>query len=115
MKSKMFLAGFFVLLVLPLTLMAQDAVPVEIDIDAVELILITGVGGFAVGTLTEMIKRALKASGVGAYAVSLVVSAAATVSYMVGTGWNTLLFVVYMALVFGASNGFYKLVRKPVQ
>lgn len=111
-RSKLFLAGFFILLIFPLVLMAQDAVPVEIDIAAVELILITGVGGFAVGTITEMVKRALKAKGAGAYAVSLVVSAAATCSYMLGTGWDTLLFIVYTALVFGASNGFYKMVKK---
>lgn len=115
MKSKMFLVAFAVLLVLPIALMAQDAVPVEIDIAAIDLILITGVGGFAVGTLTEMLKRALKAQGFFAYLISFGVSAAATAYYMTTIGWNTLLFIIYTALVFGSANGFYKIVKKPNQ
>jgi len=115
MKSKMFMVGFFVLLVLPLALLAQDNAAVAIDLVAVELILVTGLGGFAVGTLTEMVKRGLKATGAGAYAISIGISGAATAYYLVQTGWDTLLFFIYTALVFGASNGFYKMVKKEKQ
>ena len=113
--KKILLLSFFALLVLPIALLAQDTTAVEIDMAAIELILITGVGGFAVGTLTEMIKRALKAQGFFAYVISFAVSAAATAYYMTTAGWDTLLFIIYTFLVFAAANGFYKLVKKPNQ
>jgi len=112
--KKMILISFFVLMV-SVVAIAQTEATVEVDIAAIELILITGVGGFAVGALTEMLKRALKAQGFFAYVISFAVSAAATAYYMVTIGWDMLLFIIYTFLVFAAANGFYKIVKKPNQ
>jgi len=112
---KKFTLLLFFMLAVSVFAMAQADVAVEVDTAVVDLILLTGVGGFAVGALTEMLKRALKAEGFFAYVISFAVSAAATAYYMVTAGWDFLLFIIYTILVFAAANGFYKMVKKSDQ
>jgi hypothetical protein len=87
-----------------------------IDPTIVTAIIATGILGFGVAALTEMLKRLLNATGVGAYICSLVVSAGATAYYLASTNIFTVVaFVVYTILVFLTANGFYKLVVKAPQ
>ena len=84
------------------------------NIDQTLVLAILGVAGVGVAGLTEMIKRFLKASGFAAYAVSFVVSAAATVFVLLQGAmftWGAL--VVYTIIVFCEANGLYKLIKKP--
>ena len=114
-KRRIVLFGLIMLFVIPIALLAQSGEAVEIDLTKVELILLTGVGGFGVAALTEMLKRWLKASGLAAYGISLAVSAVATAYYLVQTGWNLWQFIGYTVLVLVLANGFYKVVKKPNQ
>jgi len=114
LKRRIFLFGLIMLFMIPVALLAQTQA-IELDLAKVELILLAGVAGFGVAALTEMAKRLFKASGLAAYGISLVVSAAATAYYLVQTGWDLWQFIAYTILVFLAANGFYKVVKKPNQ
>ncbi len=74
MRRNISLLALFVL-VLAFPLIAQETTPKEIDLAIAELIVATGIMGFSVTALTEMIKRLLNAQGLLAYIISLVVSA----------------------------------------
>jgi len=69
--------------------------------------------GIGVTGLTEMIKRLFKASGVLAYVISLVVSAAATAFTLAqAQAFSWIPFAVYTIVVFLEANGIYKFVKK---
>ena len=77
------------------------------------VVAILAFAGIGVVGLTEMLKRLLKASGFAAYAVSFLVSAAATVFTLISLGQLTLVAViVYTILVFVEANGIYKAIKK---
>lgn len=84
------------------------------DTAVVELILVTGVAGFSVSALTQVLKRFIEKTfrfeekWLG-LVVSLIASAAATAIYLIGTGWSTLLFFIYSILVWAVANGFFKI------
>ncbi len=104
----LFLVAVFVLMTVPLA--AQTAAP-TFDPATVDMIL-AGALGITVLGLTEMLKRWLKAQGLGSYLISLAVSAAATAYYLVKAGgFNILAFVGYTLFVFLAANGIYKAVK----
>jgi hypothetical protein len=116
MTRKLFLFCAFLFGAAICLLAMQDpaAVPKEIDTAIADAILATGIMGFSVTALTEMIKRLLHAAGFLSYAISAVVSAASTAFYLAtGTGFEIGAFLIYTVLVFLIANGFYKFVRKP--
>jgi hypothetical protein len=79
----------------------------------VDVILI-GVGGLSVLGVTEIVKRFLKATGVGAILISLVVSASFTAYYLLSTGtFSVLSMVGYSLLVFASANGIFKATHTP--
>jgi len=108
MKKIILMAFFFmVLLAIPLAA-AQTEGDTTYDPAVVELILL-GVGGLTVVGITQMVKTWLKASGVLAYVISGIVSAAATAYFLVKAGSFTVpAFVGYTVFVFLAANGIYK-------
>ena len=80
----------------------------------VELIaLILAFGGIGVVGFTEMIKRAFGASGVWAYIISFIVSAAATAITLVTRDlFSWVAFIALTVLVFCEANGIYKVAAK---
>jgi hypothetical protein len=110
MKKIILLAFFFVaFLAIPLAALAlQTEGDATYDPAVVDLIL-AGVATLTVVGITQMIKALLKASGVLAYVISAVVSAAATAIFLLRTGAFTVpAFVGYTLFVFLAANGIYK-------
>jgi len=83
----------------------------EIEVTAIlaaaEAIFLTGVGGLSVTALVSVIKRWLKAQGIAVIAISILVSAAAVLAYLIPIGWVLWKFLVYTALVTLAANGIY--------
>jgi hypothetical protein len=93
----------------PVALLAAD--PVEIDSDVVNTILASGLMGFGVIAVTQIIKTALKLSGsIVSFGISLAVSAAAVVVYLItgGGGFTILKLVGYTIAVWCVANGWYK-------
>lgn len=83
------------------------------EFDPAVVLTILAFVGIGVTGLTEMIKRLFKASGAGAYVISFVVSAVATVFTLVqAASFAWLPFVVYTIVVFLEANGIYKFVKK---
>jgi hypothetical protein len=82
------------------------------DINMVEVILVSGIGGVGVRAITAWLKTKLVVKGFVAYLLSLGVCAAATAAYLVPMGWNTTLFVMYTAFVFASANGIYRATKK---
>lgn len=84
------------------------------DTAIVDLIL-TGVGGLTVVGVTEIIKNFLKAKGVGAVLISLLVSAGFTAYYFLGVvqAFSILPFAGYTLLVFATANGIFKATHTP--
>ena len=83
------------------------------DPGVVETIMLGALGLTVLG-ITEMLKKWLKATGVAAYAVSLVVSAAGTAYYLITTHLFTIpLMLGYTFLVFLSANGIYKATHGP--
>lgn len=81
---------------------------------SIVVIILAGIGGIGVVGITEMIKKALKATGVAAYFISLVVSAGATAYYLISTStFAAFPFIGYTVLVFLAANGIYKATSGP--
>ena len=82
-------------------------------IDPAMVVAILGVAGIGVVGITEMIKRFLNASGLLAYVISLVVSAAATV-FVLATAhsFGMVPFLLYTVVVFLEANGLYKALSK---
>jgi len=93
--------------------LAQIAQPKEIELATPDKIIGTGILGLSVTTITELLKRKFKTTGIGSYAVSAVVSAGATASWLATAGQFALdSFGIYGTLVFLIANGLYKFVRK---
>ena len=82
------------------------------DINMVEVILVSGIGGVGVRAITAWLKARLRVKGFVAYLLSLVICAAATAMYLVPVGWNTTLFLMYTAFVFASANGIYRATKK---
>ena len=83
------------------------------DINMVEVILVSGIGGVGVRAITGWLKKQLNVKkGFVTYVLSLVACAAATAAYLVPVGWNTTLFVMYTAFVFASANGIYRATKK---
>lgn len=93
--------------------LAQIVQPKEIELTTPDKIIATGILGLSVTTITELLKRKFKTTGIGSYAVSAIVSAGATASWLATAGQFAVdSFGIYGALVFLIANGFYKFVRK---
>ena len=76
---------------------------------AIVTIIMAGALGLTVVGVTEMVKKWIKATGVLAYFVSFVVSAAGTAYYLLSTHTFVVgTFIGYTILVFLSSNGIYK-------
>jgi len=110
----MFKRLFFFLAVMicfmPALAFCADAV--EIDPAVVNTILASGLMGFGVIAVTQIIKTALKLEGsIVSFGISLAVSAAAVIVYLItgGAGFTILKFVGYTVAVWCLANGWYKL------
>lgn len=76
---------------------------------AIVTIIMAGALGLTVLGVTEMIKKWLKATGVIAYIISFIVSAAGTAYYLISTSTFAIpSFIGYTILVFLSANGIYK-------
>ena len=84
------------------------------DTATVQLIL-TGIGGLTVVGVCEIIKNFLKAKGLGAVLISLVVSAGFTAYYFLAVAppFALLPFAGYTLLVFATANGIFKATHTP--
>jgi hypothetical protein len=99
---------FLVLFSVPLLALQETEGTTTYNPAVVELILL-GLGGLSVVGITQMIKAWLKATGILAYVISGVVSAAATAYVLTTTGGFTIpAFAGYTIFVFLAANGIYK-------
>lgn len=111
-----FLMVFTLALLMPMALLAQEATAVEIDVEALlagaEAIFITGVGGLSVMALISVIKRWIKAQGIAVIFISILVSAGATLAYLIPVGFILWKFLVYTALVALAARGIYLFPQK---
>jgi len=111
MVKKLSLVAF--LLVFLGSFALAQAEPIDIDISKTSDIFYAGIAGFGVLALVEIIKRALKTHGVLTVFVSIVVSAAATLYYLItAAGFSLLKFIVLTAIVALAANGIYLFPRK---
>ena len=116
-KNLLVMAGvfFFMAFVTPLIAVTATA-DVEIDVPAIlassEAIFLAGIGGLSVTALVSVIKRWLKAQGVAVIAISVAVSAAAVLIYLIPAGFVLWKFLVYTVLVTLAANGIYLFPRK---
>ena len=88
----------------------------EFDVQAIliasEAIFLAGVGGLTVTALVAVIKRMLKAEGIATVAISIVVSAGATLTYLIPIGFVLWKFIVYTVIVAFAANGIYLFPQK---
>lgn len=83
------------------------------EIDPAIVMAILAFCGIGVTGITEMVKRLLKASGILAYVISLVVSALATAFVLYQSAQFTVLwFIIYTIIVFLEANGIYKVIKK---
>ena len=84
--------------------------PTEIDPAVVNSILAGGLLGFGVIAVTQILKTALHVNGAMVIGISLVVSAAATIIFLItgGGGFTILKFVGYTVVVWAVANGWYK-------
>ena len=81
---------------------------------AVVSTIMLGALGLTVLGVTEMIKKALKATGVAAYAISAVISAAGTAYYLITAHIFTIPAMLgYTFFVFLSANGIYKATHGP--
>jgi len=81
---------------------------------AIVTIIMAGALGITVLGITEVIKKWLKATGVAAYLISFVVSAAGTAYYLISTATFAIpTFIGYTILVFLSANGIYKSTHGP--
>lgn len=93
-------------------LFAQEAAPAtEIDLPAeIEVamaIFLTGIGGLSVTALVSLIKRKINAQGIAVIVISVVVSAAVVLIYLVPLGFVLWKFIVLTVVVTLAANGIY--------
>lgn len=79
-------------------------------------IILAGALGLSVLGVTEILKRFLKASGVGAVLISLVVSAGSTAYYLLShQAFAVIPFAGYTILVFLSANGIFKATHAPTK
>ena len=77
-------------------------------------LILAGIGGIGVVGVTQILKNFLKASGVGAVIISLIVSAGFTAYYLISTSTFTpVLMIGYSLLVFASANGLFKATHTP--
>jgi len=97
-----------ILFLFAIPMMAQT-VDFEVNPELVETLLAVGViGGFGVIFLTDMLKKLLKATGPAAIAVSIFVSSAMVLAYLLINGqFNWIGFIVYSVVVAFAANRIY--------
>lgn len=91
--------------------LALAADPTEIDPAVIDSIIAGGLLGFGVLAVVQILKTALGIQGGAvAYGLSLVVSAAAVLVFLLtgGGGFAVLKFVGYTLCVWAVSNGWYK-------
>lgn len=82
--------------------------------NSIVLLILAGIGGVGVVGVTQIIKNALKATGVLAVIISLLVSAGFTLYYLVSTGTFTpILMIGYSLLVFASANGIFRATHTP--
>ena len=108
MKKLFLFLAVFVFLAIGTALAAE---PTEIDPAVIDSILAGGLLGFGVIAVTQILKAALKVEGGAvAFGLSLIVSAAATVIFLItgGGGFTILKFVGYSVSVWAVANGWYK-------
>lgn len=89
----------------------------QIDVNAIlmsaqSIFYMTALGGLTVTAIVAVAKRFLKASGIATIALSIVVSAGATLFVVIPAGFILWKFIVYTALVSLAANGIYLFPRK---
>ena len=84
------------------------------NLETAELIM-AGIGSLTVIGVTELVKKILKASGVGAVLISLVISAGFTAYYFIAVAppFVLLTFVGYTLLVFALANGLFQATHTP--
>lgn len=112
MKKVLCLLAFMLVVCAPALLAVQGASEgTEIDIEkyilAAKAIFVTGVGGLGVNALLNVLKRVLKADGIGVILLSVGVSAVAVVVFLIPIGWNWIEFLIYTTLVALTANGIY--------
>lgn len=114
MKRFIMICGLFLMVAVFAIAQEGTAEKSLVDQAIVDAILASGILGVGVSALTEMIKRLLNATGVLAYVISGVVSAASTAYYLTAVAhmFTILNFVIYSVLVFLTANGLYKMVAK---
>ncbi len=108
MKRLFFMLAVLVL-ALPAFLLAGE--PIEIDPAVVDTLIASGLMGFGVIAVTQIIKTALKLSGsIVSFGVSLAVSAAAVIIFLLtgGGGFELMKFIGYTVAVWAVANGWYK-------
>jgi hypothetical protein len=108
MKRLIFFLVVFVFLAIGTALAAE---PTEINPAVVNAILASGLMGFGVIAVTQIIKTALNLNGsIVSFGVSLIVSAAAVIVYLItgGGGFTILKEVGYTVAVWVTANGWYK-------
>jgi hypothetical protein len=91
--------------------LALAAEPTEIDPAIVNSILVGGLLGFGVIAVTQILKTLFHVQGgVVVFGISLAVSAAATIIFLItgGGGFTILKFVGYTVAVWAVANGWYK-------
>ena len=97
---------FALLFLMALPMLAQDQ---AIDPNVVNELLNVGiVGGMGVIALTELLKRKLNTQGAASIAISVVVSIAMALAYLLVGGTFTILsFILYSVVLAAAANGIY--------
>jgi len=111
--KRFFILIAFLLIVCAPALMAIQTEGTDITIDvnayilAAEAIFLAGIGGMSVNAVLNVLKRMLKADGIGVILLSVGVSAIAVILYLIPTGFDWIKFIIYSTLVTLAANGIY--------
>ena len=110
MKIKLLIMSLLVLFMLALPLLAQDGEATEtFDPSIVLVILATGILGFPVESVIQILKTKLKVAGVLALALSMLVCLVASAIYFVTiAGWDVKLFLLYGLLAFASTQSWYR-------
>ena len=112
MKRFIILSAFLLIICAPALIALQpESADIAIDVDAyilaAEAIFLAGAGGMSVNALVNVFKRMLKADGIGVILLSIGVSVAAVILYLIPTGFDWIKFVIYSTMVALAANGIY--------
>jgi len=112
MKRFLFLLAFMLIVCAPALFALQaESTDTVIDVNAyilaAEAIFLAGIGGMSVNAVLNVLKRVLKADGIGVILLSIGVSAIAVIMYLIPTGFDWIKLVIYTTLVTLAANGIY--------